>query len=75
MIWEQLFRINGGAILFLKPPNTRININLPMLGTFATEIQPNKGIESDIPLSRTVADVVTGVDVVLKKALEVIGKE
>ncbi len=67
--------INGGAILFLKPPNSRININLPVVGSFAAETMPDKGIVPDIPIVKTVSDIRTGMDPELNKALEIIGKK
>ncbi|WP_282043471.1 S41 family peptidase [Winogradskyella flava] len=66
--------INGGAILFFKPPNSRININLPVMGTFSTEAFPNKGIEPDIQVVNTVSDIVNNSDTTLNKAIEIINK-
>lgn len=67
--------INGGAILFLKPPNSRINVNMPVVGSFATESMPNAGIEPDVPVKKTITDVVNGVDPELERALELIKNE
>ncbi len=67
--------INGGAILFFKPPNSRININLPVLGTFAKNEMPNKGIVPDVKIENTISDLIDGSDSVLNKAIEIINKK
>ena len=64
--------INGGTILFLKPPNSRINVNLPIMGTFSTETMPNRGVEPDILIDCNFNDVVNGIDSTLKETLEII---
>jgi len=64
--------VNGGSILFLKPPNSRINIDLPVMGLFSREAQANSGLKPDIPVSPTVAAMQEKRDEVLEKTIEVI---
>lgn len=66
--------INGGAILFFKPPNSRININLPVMGSFSTELLSNNGIIPDVIVDRTVEDLTNNIDLELEKAIELINK-
>lgn len=39
--------INGGQILFLRLPNSGIEIDFPVMGGFATSPQPNTGVKPD----------------------------
>lgn len=64
--------INGGAILFLKPPNSRININLPVMGTFATTKKPNRGILPDILIERKDIDQNNDIDLELSETVMLI---
>ena len=66
--------INGGAILFFKPPNSRININLPVMGSFSTEPLSNSGIIPDVIVDGTVEDLINNIDLELEKAIELINK-
>lgn len=67
--------LNGGSILFLKPPNSRINIDMPIMGMFSDKKMPNKGIEPDIKVKKTVEAVVNGVDIELETVIKHIQKQ
>ncbi|MEQ8241262.1 MAG: S41 family peptidase [Cyclobacteriaceae bacterium] len=67
--------INGGAILFLKPPNSKINIDLPIMGSFSKKKMPDKGVVPDFIVEKNKADIINGVDTELRKAMEIILKD
>lgn len=67
--------INGGAILFLKPPNSRININLPVIGSFSTKEMLNEGVKPDIAVKKEVGDIANNVDAELQKALKILKRK
>lgn len=64
--------VNGGAILFLKPPNSRINVNLPVVGSFSKEAKADSGVVPDIIVRQTIKDLLEGKDTVLEKTLQTI---
>jgi hypothetical protein len=61
--------INGGAFFFLRLPNSTIELDLPLVGQFPLDPQPDAGIEPDIAVRVTRADVANGRDVELDAAL------
>ena len=54
--------INGGAFYFLRLPNSHIEVDLPIIGYFPDDTPPNAGVEPDIPVRNTPADVARGRD-------------
>jgi C-terminal processing protease CtpA/Prc len=64
--------INGGAFFFLRLPNSRIEMDLPLVGQFPPTPQPDGGVAPDIAVPRTVEDVQRGVDAELAAALAAI---
>lgn len=54
--------INGGAFFFLRLPNSRIEMDLPLVGTFPSSPQPDRGLMPDFPVVPTVEDIVQGRD-------------
>lgn len=64
--------INGGQILFLRLPNSGIEIDMPVMGGFAYGDQPDNGVIPDIQVRPTLEDIVTGTDVELNMALRLI---
>ncbi|MEL6561238.1 MAG: S41 family peptidase [Bacteroidota bacterium] len=65
--------INGGQILFLRLPNSKIEIDFPVEGSFAKEENlPNSGIMPDLEVSTTIADIRAGRDPQLEAALDLI---
>lgn len=63
---------NGGNLFFLRLPNSKIEIDVPLIGYYPLTEQPDQGLTPDIIVERTLADIKSKKDVVLEKALEVI---
>lgn len=65
--------INGGAFFFLRLPNSKIEIDLPLIGFFPPGKRPDAGLLPDVPITPNVQDVARGVDTELnaiKKRLQ-----
>ena len=58
--------INGGAFYFLRMPRTKIEIDLPLIGQFAVGDAPDAGIEPDVFVKPTAADIAAGRDAELE---------
>ncbi len=54
--------INGGAFFFLRLPNSKIEMDLPLIGTFRDGDRPDAGLEPDIKVTPTVEDIALGRD-------------
>lgn len=54
--------INGGAFFFLRLPNSTIEVDVPLIGTFPVADMPDAGITPDIPVVTTPADIAAGRD-------------
>ncbi len=62
--------INGGQLLFLRLPNTKIEIDVPVVGSFALDASaPNQGVVPDIVVETTIEDIIARRDPQLNKAL------
>jgi hypothetical protein len=57
--------INGGAFFFLNLPNSHIELDLPLIGQFPLEPQPDAGLRPDIEVQPGAADLAAGRDVEL----------
>jgi hypothetical protein len=55
--------INGGAFFFLRLPHSGIEIDLPLIGTFPKEPQPDAGLVPDVVVAVSAADIAAGRDV------------
>lgn len=64
--------INGGQILFLRLPNSGIEIDFPVMGDFSLTLQPNQGVKPDIPIRAKVEDAQQGIDTEMEYVLEMI---
>ncbi len=64
--------INGGQILFLRLPNSGIEIDFPVMGGFSLNDYPNKGVSPDIEVAPSIDDFINDRDVVLEKTLQLI---
>lgn len=62
--------INGGQILFLRLPNSEIEIDFPIIGGFTLEQQPNQGVQPDIVIEPNLEDIVHKVDTEMTSTLE-----
>jgi C-terminal processing protease CtpA/Prc len=54
--------INGGAFFFLRLPGSKIEMDLPLIGTFRDGDRPDAGLEPDIRVTPTVEDIALGRD-------------
>ena len=54
--------INGGAFYFLRLPNSRIEVDLPIIGFYPDRAQPDAGLVPDIAVTVTAADIAAGRD-------------
>lgn len=61
--------LNGGQTAFLRLPNSGIELDIPLLGTFFTE-PANGGVEPDILAPATVDDLINGEDTALNAVLQ-----
>ncbi len=62
--------INGGAFFFVRLPASGIEFDLPLVGYFATTPQPDAGLDPDVRVAATPADIAQGNDVVLARAAD-----
>ncbi len=64
--------INGGQILFLKLPYSKIEIDFPIMGGFSNNIQPNKGVSPDIEVKYKRIDIIENKDLEFEEVLKII---
>jgi hypothetical protein len=75
--------INGGAFFFVTLPNSRIEVDLPLVGNFAGderpagrgipfESVPDAGILPDVPIVARIEDIASGLDSELREARAII---
>lgn len=64
--------INGGAFFFLRLPESGLEVDLPLIGTFPLTPKPDAGIEPDVFAAHTPASLAAGADPVLAAALALI---
>ncbi|MBX2872070.1 MAG: hypothetical protein KTR30_08220 [Saprospiraceae bacterium] len=64
--------INGGQILFLRLPNSGIEIDFPIMGDFSLTPQPNQGVMPDIPIQPNFEDAQKGIDTEMEQLLKII---
>lgn len=61
--------INGGAFFFLRLPESGLEVDLPLIGTFPLEPKPDAGITPDLYAAPTPASLAAGTDPVMTAAL------
>jgi hypothetical protein len=54
--------INGGAFFFLRLPNSKVEIDLPLIGSFPSGERPDAGLQPDIFVQPRATDIARGVD-------------
>lgn len=64
--------INGGAFFFVRLPESGIEFDLPLIGYFPSGTQPDAGIEPDLHVANSAADIAAGRDRVLETARTVL---
>ena len=67
--------INGGLVMWLELPNSKIEIDIPVGGQFFPEAQPNKGLDPDILVAPNVMDMVNGIDSEIEAILELVSAD
>ena len=65
--------LNGGQTAFLKLPHSKIELDIPLIGTFFDN-KPDQGVEPDIVVHPSVADLIQKRDTELEKVRQVIRK-
>ncbi|NOT46495.1 MAG: peptidase S41 [Acidobacteria bacterium] len=63
--------INGGAFFFLRLPNSKIEVDLPLIAAFPKDV-PDAGVEPDIYVRQSIADIAAGRDSELEATLAAI---
>jgi hypothetical protein len=64
--------INAGQLFFLRLPNSKIEIDIPLIGYYPLTEQPDKGIKPDIEVQLTISDILSNKDKVMEKTVGVI---
>ncbi|MEM9933521.1 MAG: S41 family peptidase [Bacteroidota bacterium] len=64
--------INGGQILFLRLPSSKIEIDFPVIGGFSLPAKPNSGVIPDISIPKSREDIANGIDTELAATLALI---
>ena len=65
---------DGGAFFTLRLPNSKIEMDLPLIGTFPSTPQPNAGLTPDIVVTPTADDIAAGRDPVLDELARILAK-
>jgi hypothetical protein len=60
---------NGGAFFFVRLPASGLEFDLPLIGTFPLQPAPDAGLEPDVKVDVTAADIAAGRDAVMERAL------
>lgn len=66
---------NGGQLFFLWLPNSKIEIDIPLIGYYPLTEQPDKGINPDVEIPLNISDILSNKDRVLEMTLELIKKK
>lgn len=61
--------INGGAYFFVRLPASGIEFDVPLIGYFPPGERPDAGVEPDVAVPRSVAEIAGGTDSCLASAL------
>jgi hypothetical protein len=67
--------IHGGAFFFLNLPNSRLEVDLPLIGQFPLEAQPDGGLAPDIAVSPSAAAIATARDAELEAVMAALARE
>lgn len=60
--------INGGCYFFVRLPASGIEFDLPLIGYFPPGLPPDAGIDPDVAVAASVADIAAGRDPVMARA-------
>ncbi len=61
--------INGGCFFFLRLPQSGLEADLPLVGTFPLKPKPDAGLAPDVYVAPSIEDIVAGNDPVLAAAV------
>ena len=64
--------INGGKMFFLELPNSKIEVDIPLWGEGPRTGQPNRGVNPDIVVKKTIQDLTDNVDSEVEAVLSLI---
>ncbi len=64
--------INGGCFFFVRMPHSRLEADLPLIGTFPLTPQPDTGLVPDRVVRPTQASIAAGADPVMAAALRLL---
>ena len=64
--------INGGAFFFVRLPESRLEIDLPLIGYFPPGSPPDAGLLPDVPAAPTRASIAAGADPGMAAALNLV---
>jgi hypothetical protein len=64
--------ITAGRLFFMALPNSKIEIDIPLISTPIDYNIPDAGIEPDVVIARSVEDIINGVDTEIEAVLEMI---
>lgn len=67
--------INGGAFFFLRLPHSKLEMDLPLIGSFPDSAKPDAGLTPDALVKTTAADIAAHRDVGLKLVEKLIAKD
>lgn len=56
--------LNAGTMFFLRLPNSKIEIDIPIIGTFSND-EPSGGIVPDVNVSETVDNIIKREDIII----------
>ncbi len=62
--------INGGAYFFVRLPQSGIEFDVPLIGYYPASPQPDAGVDPDVFVPRTIADIAAGRDSCMDAAIE-----
>jgi len=62
--------INGGAFFFLRLPNTKIEIDLPLIGFYPMADRPDAGLVPDVLIKARAEDIARGIDTELNALMK-----
>lgn len=66
--------INGGAFFFLRLPESGLEADLPLIGTFPAMPQPDAGVTPDVAVALSSEDIAIGRDSAMETALSLAGR-
>ena len=60
--------INGGCFFFVRLPASGLEFYLPLVGYYPQAVEPDAGLQPDVPVMPTIGDIAAGRDRVVERA-------